>query len=1710
MKKTLKAIITLLTITLAVVVSKPLSAYASDTTSVTLYHQHYGTSDQTYVSGCYKEPYTQIEKDYDNIIGYYGWWYKEAVWGYNLDEEQEATIPCAQCGRLKNNHPIDHPIYHEETVTRYKCTHSTSEIIGSLSITLNNRVLSINSSGSNLTVTGYQWKAGSTNLGTSQSYTTTSANTYTCVVTFKDNISGQSRTATLSKTTTEDMYTHTVKCEDRLKGETTSFATQTSKEVQNGVTAYGSDWGTTSTFDNAQYTYTYDSCTSIATAGTVYRYWTRKVNSYTVTYEDRVGSSTGTLLGKTTKTFDYGSTVNGTDKGSDKTRNAYYTNYTYSSSTSATVKGNTTVYRIFKLNEYTVKYDANNGTNAPSSQTKTHGTDLTITSSKPSREGWTFKGWATTTNGSVAYTSGSKYTQNADITLYANWVDDIVPTVSLSTNPSTTAIAYSKDNVIITCTAVDKETGIKGYQWYKDTQKISGATKNTYTATEKGTYKCVVTDNANNENSASVTVFIDKTNPIIASVTSDKYIAQDCAVTVNATDNLSGVKEYWYVLDGTESEHQSYEIFTVSKNGTYTFYVSDKGGNVANTTYKVDWLDNGKPSIEYVIKNPSVYEREKTVEITFKDDVAIHRYTVEGENGSTLCIKEFDYDGEYSASKGTRLEKETLTFAKNGTYTVIISDFAGNEEIKTIKINLCDDIAPYVDVIPKSSNSTEAVYEISATDNARLNEAEIFFGTDTATFTQSLNGVSDSFTYSAKYNGTYKVIITDEAGNQSTIASFTVTNIVKNYTLDELFNALHVHRGTSGTTSPNYCYTAPYQNYEVVGSHTESEHVNCGGHSIGTIGHYTCASTHMFGVASEYCGGNRTEYGWTDCNGGTHSTGTSCSRCDSGTGRTGGTEYCGGRTRYYSVDDYDYVTRYALSCTHGNETIGTLSLKKYTEGDYVLSVDTISNPYIEVVSYAWTGSNTTTSTKNTTTNTTVEFPTLTDGSLPLPSTVNGTTTQQLVVPNFGYYECIATYKDTISGLEYKVKFYYTVEDFDLEPPTVEVVENRTYGETLETVRSEETEVATPDLFKEVENEDEPYNTAWKESTTLTLKLSDNMSLMELKCVSGNLTYDNLFPTKASSREVDITFTENGTYKFELYDCIRNMYTFNVVINYIDKENPTFTTIKQTPTYNELSSSYVLQAVASDGTDGSKLHYKWMRKDLDTGEIEVYSDWSDNNSVTITDNGAYSLLFADSVYNLDVESEDGKYKHLMVVNKDYNTPSLNFYYCDTTPPKVTYDLRATTKYVLVTLNATDDYTEDPMNLKYTCDKVCKQKDNVFYIMYNGTYTFTVTDEAGNETEVEMYIDFDEMTGASPSIIKDITITPLGTHVTYEGTTYSNTGFKYTLTFKDFVDTKYVLTKWNDKGQYKNVLAYETKENGTASLFSRYTLDETVNTGEIPYKTPIETTGIDKVEPEFDVSLDKTTALVHMKDEGSGIGYMEIETLKAHSSSTSKVDYSSKRETDVTYAIQMDYNTIYGIKVYDNVGNVSNQLYVSTDGVLKGGISNLYIVYFLDANGSIISEQYLIKGANAVAPSEIPQKAGYTFLKWSCDFTNVHSNLVVSPKYVNNTTGNVLDEEVKIDEKLRKKIKGKSFMFSDEDAGKGLIDENKLVDTKVSDATYSTIEKKAEAQDIYLSIKENEVALAVMKDYVYKYSGLSLLLMMLFLLTYKWYSERKRIR
>lgn len=132
-----------------------------------------------------------------------------------------------------------------------------------------------------------------------------------------------------------------------------------------------------------------------------------------------VDSGSGWDISNQTKLYEY------TSKGWSKTHSdrtlKLYASFSGIDMLNGTMYASTT-YTVPKKKSYTVSFNANGGSGAPSSQTKWYGETLTLSSTKPTRTGYAFKGWATSSTATSAkWVAGGSYTTNASDTLYAVW-----------------------------------------------------------------------------------------------------------------------------------------------------------------------------------------------------------------------------------------------------------------------------------------------------------------------------------------------------------------------------------------------------------------------------------------------------------------------------------------------------------------------------------------------------------------------------------------------------------------------------------------------------------------------------------------------------------------------------------------------------------------------------------------------------------------------------------------------------------------------------------------------------------------------------------------------------------------------------------------------------------------------------------------------------------------------------------------------------------------------------------------------------------------------------------------------------------------------------------------------------------------------------------------------------------------------------------------
>jgi len=168
------------------------------------------------------------------------------------------------------------------------------------------------------------------------------------------------------------------------------------------------------------------------------------------------------------------------------------------------------IHADWKANNYTVTFDKQGGEYGSDSAIATYDQPFPIADASK-RDGYTFKGYYTEKNGAgtqiynenMASDIIYKYTNN--VTLYAHWVDDILPQVELTVNISD----WTNQKVILTAEASDYGVGLKSLYIYKiredgslvtvaSAPTLNGAKTKTlsFTNLEQGIirYKAVVTD----------------------------------------------------------------------------------------------------------------------------------------------------------------------------------------------------------------------------------------------------------------------------------------------------------------------------------------------------------------------------------------------------------------------------------------------------------------------------------------------------------------------------------------------------------------------------------------------------------------------------------------------------------------------------------------------------------------------------------------------------------------------------------------------------------------------------------------------------------------------------------------------------------------------------------------------------------------------------------------------------------------------------------------------------------------------------------------------------------------------------------------------------------------------------------------------------------------------------------------------------------------
>ncbi len=411
---------------------------------------------------------------------------------------------------------------------------------------------------------------------------------------------------------------------------------------------------------------------------TLYAVW--KANTYTVSYNMNGGSGS---IGNQTKTYGVDLTLSSTKP----TRTGYSfvcwntksdgTGTNYNPGGKYTPNSGAILYAVWKINTWTVSYNMNGGSGSISNQTKTYGVDLTLSSTKPTRTGYTFVGWNTSASATTAqYKSGDKYKANAGATLYAIWKINAPTDKPVISNLKDT---YSEgSNLTFTWSKVDRATSYKVAIWRNpgnESTKIvdTSITTNSYTLTNMIPAKYGIIIYAQNE---SGSIGSDLYNFNVPQVPSTKPVISDLKDTYSEGSNL-----------------------------TFTWSKVDRA-----TSYKVAiWRNPGNESTKIVDTSITTNSYTLTNMIPAKYGIIIYAQNESGSIGSDLynfnvpqvpSTKPVISDLKDTYSEGSNL---TFTWSKVDratSYTVHIWRNPGGESTKIIETSVTNNSYTLENMIP--------------------------------------------------------------------------------------------------------------------------------------------------------------------------------------------------------------------------------------------------------------------------------------------------------------------------------------------------------------------------------------------------------------------------------------------------------------------------------------------------------------------------------------------------------------------------------------------------------------------------------------------------------------------------------------------------------------------------------------------------------------------------------------------------------------------------------------------------------------------------------------------------------------------------------------------------------------------------------------------------------------------------------------------------
>ncbi|MDY6787044.1 MAG: NHL repeat-containing protein, partial [candidate division WOR-3 bacterium] len=302
---------------------------------------------------------------------------------------------------------------------------------------------------------------------------------------------------------------------------------------------------------------------------------------------------------------------------------------------------------------------------------------------------------------SVEYYSIDNVENTEDINARAIYMDNVVPNYSLSFNGEyIDSVPYIINmNTQITINGTDDLSGVK-YIHYSIDNTSNTIVGNSLNIPEEGPHTLYIklSDNVNNITGwQSEAVYVDNTPPeVTAGIGLPKYndyITSESPITLSASDEIAGVREVIYYINGTEYTYN--EPFTITgADGEYTieYKAIDRVGNESDLQSMIVNLDNTSPDITINYNEPQYYGEYQFVSSQSLIDVEAY------DTGSGQKRITYDINGILSGEGASALTISLVNLDEN-VYNLLVRawDNLDNEAEKQDEF-VIDDSHPVTDL----------------------------------------------------------------------------------------------------------------------------------------------------------------------------------------------------------------------------------------------------------------------------------------------------------------------------------------------------------------------------------------------------------------------------------------------------------------------------------------------------------------------------------------------------------------------------------------------------------------------------------------------------------------------------------------------------------------------------------------------------------------------------------------------------------------------------------------------------------------------------------------------------------------------------------------------------------------------------------------------------------------------------------------------------